>query len=136
MRLFGPPIVIFSAKIITFPANSRQKQQPEYGLEILLGKWVSEMAYQIVAEWEGLTVRMEQHSILFALAKAQVFASKGWSIVVTRDGEVLYPPQEMADVAADYAPPLTPTEPSVVPDDEADAVTVPVIGDFALDSDD
>ena len=94
------------------------------------------MAYQIVAEREGLTVRMEQHSILFTLTKARIFASDGWSIVVTRDGEVLYPPQEMADVAADYAPPLTPTEPSVVPDDEADAVTVPVIGDFASDFDD
>jgi hypothetical protein len=77
LRLFvGPPIVIFSAKIISFPANSRQKQQPEYGLEILLGKWVSEMAYQIVAEREGLTVRMVQHSILFALAKAQVLLAR------------------------------------------------------------
>ena len=44
---------------------------------------MSEMAYQIVAEREDLTVRMKQHSILFTLAKARIFASEGWSIVVT-----------------------------------------------------
>ena len=41
------------------------------------------MAYQIVAEREDLIVRMNQHSLLFTLAKARIFASEGWSIVVT-----------------------------------------------------
>ena len=41
------------------------------------------MAYKIVAEREDLTVRMEQDSILFAIAKARIFASDGWNIVVT-----------------------------------------------------
>ena len=69
---------------------------------------MSEMAYQIVAEWEDLTVRMKQHSILFTLAKARIFASEGWSIVVTdSDGEVLYSAQHEKAVVAD-APPVTP----------------------------
>ena len=50
------------------------------------------MAYKIVAEREDLTVRMEQDSILFAIAKARIFARDGWNIVVTdSDGQVLYP---------------------------------------------
>ena len=67
---------------------------------------MSEMVYQIVAEREDLTVRMNQHSLLFTLAKARVFASEGWSIVVTDyDGEVLYPAQQETAVVADPLPP-------------------------------
>jgi hypothetical protein len=66
------------------------------------------MVYKIVAEREDLTVRMEQDSILFAIAKARIFASEGWSIVVTdSNGEVLYPVQHEMAVAAD-APPVNP----------------------------
>ena len=83
---------------------------------------MSEMAYQIVAEWEDLTVRMKQHSILFTLAKARIFASEGWSIVVTDSaGEVLYPVRHETAVVAD-ALPVTPNAPTIVaPADECDA---------------
>jgi hypothetical protein len=63
-----------------------------------------------MAEREDLTVRMKQHSILFTLAKARIFASEGWSIVVTdSDGQVLYSAQhETAVAGADVVPPVTP----------------------------
>ena len=66
------------------------------------------MAFKIVAEREDQTVCMEQDSILFTVAKARIFVSEGWSIVVTgSEGEVLYPEQHAAPVVADV-PPLTP----------------------------
>ena len=83
---------------------------------------MSEMAYQIVAEREDLIVRMNQHSLLFTLAKARIFASEGWSIVVTDSaGEVLYPAQHETAVVAD-ALPVAPNAPTIVaPADECDA---------------
>ena len=83
---------------------------------------MSEMAYQIVAEREDLIVRMNQHSLLFTLAKARIFASEGWSIVVTDSaGEVLYPARRETAVVAD-ALPVTPNAPTIVaPADECDA---------------
>jgi hypothetical protein len=83
---------------------------------------LSDMAYQIVAERGDLTVKMKQHSILFTLAKARIFASEGWSVVVTDSaGEVLYPAQHETAVVAD-APPVTPNAPTIVaPADECDA---------------
>ena len=83
---------------------------------------MSEMAYQIVAEREDLIVRMNQHSLLFTLAKARIFASEGWSIVATDSaGEVLYPVRHETAVVAD-ALPVTPNAPTVVaPADECDA---------------
>jgi hypothetical protein len=68
------------------------------------------MAYQIVAQREDLTVTMKQHSILFALAKARIFASEGWSIVVTdTSGEVLYTAQHETPVLPDALPASPPT---------------------------
>jgi hypothetical protein len=80
------------------------------------------MAYQIVAEREDLIVRMNQHSLLFTLAKARIFASEGWSIVVTDSaGEVLHPVRHETAVVAD-ALPVTPNAPTIVaPADECDA---------------
>ena len=64
------------------------------------------MAYKIVAEREDQTVWMEQDSILFTVAKARVWASEGWSIVVTdSEGEVLVRAQHETEVDA---PPITP----------------------------
>ena len=46
---------------------------------------VSELAYQIVAVRENETVSWEQMSELIAIAKARVWASEGWQVVVTDD---------------------------------------------------
>ena len=47
---------------------------------------VGELAYQIVAMRENETVKCERSSVLIAIAKARVWASEGWQVVVT-DGE-------------------------------------------------
>ena len=40
------------------------------------------MAYRIVAERQGETVRMDRSSALVAVAKARVWASEGWKVTI------------------------------------------------------
>ena len=40
------------------------------------------MAYRIVAERRGETVRMDRSSELMAIAKARVWASEGWKVTI------------------------------------------------------
>ncbi len=50
------------------------------------------MAYQIVAVRENETVRCERISVLIAIAKARVWASEGWQVVITDgDGRTMEP---------------------------------------------
>jgi hypothetical protein len=50
------------------------------------------MAYKIVAEKDNAVVRSERSSLLITVAKAKVWASEGWNVVVTdSDGKVLDP---------------------------------------------
>ncbi len=46
---------------------------------------VSELAYQIVAVKENETVSWERISELIAIAKARVWTSEGWQVVITDD---------------------------------------------------
>ena len=46
----------------------------------------AEMSYKIVATKEDQTMRSVRQSLLIAAAKARVWASEGWEVVVT-DGE-------------------------------------------------
>jgi len=80
------------------------------------------MRYKIVAEREDETVWMEQDSILFTVAKARVWASEGWNIVVMDSGsEVLFRTQHETAVVAD-ALPVTPNAPTIgASADECDA---------------
>lgn len=41
------------------------------------------MAYQIVAVRENETVKCERNSVLIAIAKARVWTSEGWQVVIT-----------------------------------------------------
>jgi hypothetical protein len=43
------------------------------------------MPYQIVAEREGETVKMERHCSLIAIANARVWASEGWDVTIVAD---------------------------------------------------
>jgi hypothetical protein len=50
------------------------------------------LVYKIVAEKDNETVRSERISLLIAVAKARVWASEGWHVVVTDgDGKMLDP---------------------------------------------
>jgi hypothetical protein len=51
-----------------------------------------DMAYKIVAEKDDQIVRAERDSLLIAIAKARVWTSEGWHVVVTDDdGKALDP---------------------------------------------
>ncbi len=50
------------------------------------------MAYKMVAEREDEIVRNERNSALVVLAKAQVWASEGWRVIITAaDGKEFDP---------------------------------------------
>ena len=58
------------------------------------------MAYRMVAERENETVKVERQSRLMIAAKAKIFASEGWKVVVT-DGEgKSYEPAEFEQLMA------------------------------------
>lgn len=60
------------------------------------------MTYKIVATKEDHTLRSERESLLIAAAKARVWASEGWQVVVTdADGKTLNP----AELDRLFAPP-------------------------------
>jgi hypothetical protein len=45
-----------------------------------------ELAYQMIAERDNETVKIERTSTLVIVAKARIWASEGWQVVIT-DGE-------------------------------------------------
>lgn len=60
------------------------------------------MTYKIVATKDDQTLRSERQSLLIAAAKARVWASEGWQVIVTdADGKTL----DRADLERPFAPP-------------------------------
>jgi hypothetical protein len=53
---------------------------------------VSKLAYQIVATRENEKVSCERISVLIAIAKARVWTSEGWQVIITdEEGRTLEP---------------------------------------------
>jgi hypothetical protein len=53
---------------------------------------VGNLAYQIVAVRENETVKCERMSVLIAIAKARVWTSEGWQVVITdEEGKAIEP---------------------------------------------
>ncbi|HWX07292.1 MAG TPA: hypothetical protein VN926_10040 [Bradyrhizobium sp.] len=53
---------------------------------------MGQLAYQIVAVRENETVKCERNSVLIAIAKARVWTSEGWQVVITDEaGKTLEP---------------------------------------------
>jgi hypothetical protein len=42
-----------------------------------------DLAYKMVAERDGSTVKVERESPLIMVAKARIWASEGWQVVIT-----------------------------------------------------
>ena len=42
-----------------------------------------DLAYRMIAEREGETVKVERESPLIMVAKARIWASEGWQVVIT-----------------------------------------------------
>jgi len=52
------------------------------------------LAYRMVAERDGSTVKVERESPLIMVAKARVWASEGWQVVITdADGKSYEAPE-------------------------------------------
>ncbi|MCC8941406.1 MULTISPECIES: hypothetical protein [Bradyrhizobium] len=58
------------------------------------------MAYKMIAERENETVRIERESTWLIVAKARVWASEGWQVVITDKDGKSYPPEDFDKLAA------------------------------------
>jgi hypothetical protein len=58
------------------------------------------LAYKMIAERENETVRIERESTFIIVAKAKVWASEGWQVVITDKDGKSYPPEEFDKLVA------------------------------------
>ena len=58
------------------------------------------MAYKMIAERDNKTVKVERESSLIIVAKARVWASEGWQVVITDAGGKSYAPAEFDQLLA------------------------------------
>ena len=58
------------------------------------------LAYKMIAERENETVRIERESTFIIIAKAKVWASEGWQVVITDTDGKSYPPEEFDKLLA------------------------------------
>jgi len=81
------------------------------------------MSYKIVATKEDETMRWARQSLLIAAAKARVWASEGWHVVVTdgdertldpADFEKLFELKEVSSLTLAHADTQLPSEPEMV----------------------
>lgn len=52
------------------------------------------LAYQMIAERENQKVKIERESSLLIVAKARIWASEGWQVVITDAGGKSFAPAE------------------------------------------
>jgi hypothetical protein len=62
------------------------------------------MVYKIVAERENQKLQSERASVLIAIAKARVWASEGWQVVVTDGSGTAFVPEEFDDLVLRVCP--------------------------------
>ena len=58
------------------------------------------MAYKMIAERDNETIRIERKSSLVIVAKARVWASEGWKVVITDADGKSYAPAEFDRLSA------------------------------------
>ncbi len=58
------------------------------------------MAYKMIAERDNEKYRVERESRLLIVAKAKIFASEGWRVVVTDHDGKAYAPAEFDQLLA------------------------------------
>ena len=67
------------------------------------------MVYKIVAERENQKLQSERASVLIAIAKARVWASEGWQVVVTDGSGTAFVPAQFDDLVLLRCPDPQPT---------------------------
>jgi len=79
------------------PANCRQSPLAREARNFRRGR---ALAYRMVAERDNAKYRFERESRLLIVAKARVWASEGWQVVITdKDGKA-YAPSEFDQLLA------------------------------------
>jgi hypothetical protein len=58
------------------------------------------LAYRMTAEREGSTVKVERESPLIIIAKARIWASEGWQVVITDTDGKSYATEEFEGLLA------------------------------------
>ncbi len=76
----------------TLPANCRQSP-PSASLALLASRGTV-LTYRRIAERENETVRIERQSTFVIVAKARIWASEGWQVVITDTDGKSYAPEE------------------------------------------
>jgi len=74
----------------------------------------------MIAERENETVNYERESRLLIVAKAKIFSSEGWKVVVT-DGEKTYQPEEFDALLPEWSLPVLGSRRAPAPAPEAAA---------------
>jgi hypothetical protein len=91
----GPLSTQVCRLIVTLKANCGQSSRTKYTGHVsgdVADGGVGKLAYQIVAVRENETVRCERISVLIAIAKARVWTSEGWQVVIMDEtGKALEP---------------------------------------------
>lgn len=61
---------------------------------------MTELAYKMIAERDNTTVRVERQSSLLIVAKAKVWVSEGWQVVITDTDGKTYAPADFDQLLA------------------------------------
>jgi hypothetical protein len=61
---------------------------------------MTELAYKMIAERDNTTVRVERQSSLLIVAKAKVWVSEGWQVVITDTEGRTYAPADFEQLVA------------------------------------
>ena len=80
-------------QMVTLLANCRQSLMSN-AAGIDRYKREEKLAYQMIAERENQKVKIERESSLLIVAKARIWASEGWQVVITDAGGKSFAPAE------------------------------------------
>jgi hypothetical protein len=84
--------------MVTLPANCRQSPLPTR--RKLNASRGTALVYKMIAERDNETVKIERQSSLIIVAKARVWASEGWQVVITDADGKSYVPAEFDQLLA------------------------------------
>lgn len=87
-------------QMVTLLANCSPKPLPTDGKDGCVSEGDAALAYKMVAERDNETVRVERESTYVIVAKARVWASEGWKVVITDKDGKSYPPEEFDKLLA------------------------------------
>jgi hypothetical protein len=82
----------------TLSANCRPSSLPTLAGVVDASVEGQSLAYKMIAERDNETVKVERESSFVIVAKARIWASEGWEVVVTDSDGKSYAPSELDDL--------------------------------------